>query len=104
VIAFRSVGSQLENGDIDSVRSFFTSEELGNWKDFSTAGYLLANAFRRSSNTPPDNLPSVKVSTENTTFLLNLMKSCSKITAHSKFPPFRNGKPLQVKLKLSPNP
>lgn len=36
------------------------SEEVGSWKDFSAAGYLLANAFRRNSTTPPDSLPSVK--------------------------------------------
>jgi hypothetical protein len=33
---------------------------VGAWKDFSAAGYLLANAFRRSSATPPDSLPSVQ--------------------------------------------
>lgn len=51
----------LESGNIDSVRNFFSSEEVGSWKDFSASGYLLANAFRRSSSTAPDALPSVKV-------------------------------------------
>lgn len=32
----------------------------GSWADFQSAGYLLANAFRRSSSTAPDALPSVK--------------------------------------------
>lgn len=57
-----AIRAQLESGDIDSIRKFFTSEDVGSWKDLSTAGYLLANAFRRSSNTPPESLPSVKVS------------------------------------------
>lgn len=51
----------LESGEIEPVRSFFTSEEEGYWKDFSAAGYLLANAFRRNSSAAPDTLPAVKV-------------------------------------------
>lgn len=51
----------LESGDVDPLRAYFSSEDVGGWKDFSSAGYLLANAFRTSSSTPPDNLPSVKV-------------------------------------------
>lgn len=61
VIGFLSLGGSLESGNIDDAKNFFKSEEDGNWKDFSAAGYLLANAFRRSSSTPPDKLPSVKV-------------------------------------------
>lgn len=61
VVAFVAIGTQLEKGDIDSVRNFFSNEDVGSWKDFTASGYLLANAFRRSSNTPPDSLPSVKV-------------------------------------------
>ena len=52
----------LESGDLDSLRVYFSSEDVGAWKDFNSAGYLLANAFRTTSNTAPDNLPSVKVS------------------------------------------
>jgi len=54
------MGSALEKGDIDAVRAFFSSEDEGTWKDFSTAAYLLANAFRRNSTASPDSLPSVK--------------------------------------------
>ena len=45
---------------LDSTKSYFAGEDEGSWKDTSTAGYLLANAFRRSSATPPDSLPAVK--------------------------------------------
>jgi hypothetical protein len=41
--------------------NYFTLDSVGSWKDTSIAGYLLANAFRRSSATPPDSLPAVKV-------------------------------------------
>jgi hypothetical protein len=61
VKGFLSLGASLESGSIDDVKTFFKSEEDGMWKDFSAAAYLLANAFRRSSSTPPDSLPSVKV-------------------------------------------
>lgn len=64
VKGFAAIQVPLEKGDMDTVRAFFALEEAGSWKDFSTAGYLLANAFRRSSNTPPDSLPSVKASTD----------------------------------------
>lgn len=51
----------LEAGNIDALRAFFSNEDVGGWKDFSAAGYLLANAFRRNSTAAPDSLPSVKV-------------------------------------------
>jgi hypothetical protein len=51
----------LEAGNIDAIRAFFSNEDVGRWKDFSAAGYLLANAFRRNSTAAPDSLPSVKV-------------------------------------------
>ena len=41
-------------------KAFFMTDAVGGWKDASAAGYLLANAFRRSSTTPPDSLPTVK--------------------------------------------
>lgn len=53
--------SDLEKNIIQSSVDYFSSEAVGSWKDTSTAGYLLANAFRRSSATPPDSLPAVKV-------------------------------------------
>ena len=48
---------------IDATANFLSvkNTDEGSWGDMSAAGYLLANAFRRSSTTPPDNLPSVKV-------------------------------------------
>lgn len=52
----------LDARDIGAVDAFFSSQEEGGWEDFSSAGYLLANAFRTSSTKAPDNLPSVKVS------------------------------------------
>ena len=61
VKAFLGIGGALESGNIDAVRSFFTQEDEGSWKDLSAAGYLLANAFRRNSTAAPDSLPSVKV-------------------------------------------
>lgn len=60
ITRFLSLSSSLENGDLDQTTSFFADISEGGWNDLSTAGYLLANAFRRSSNTPPDSLPSVK--------------------------------------------
>jgi hypothetical protein len=62
-VGFLAIRPKMESGDIDSVRAFFSSEDVGSWKDFSAAGYLLANAFRRTSQQAPDTLPSVKVST-----------------------------------------
>lgn len=50
----------MESGSLEATKSFFTSEEEGAWKDTAIAGYLLANAFRKSSATPPDSLPAVK--------------------------------------------
>lgn len=58
---FLNLGPTLEGGSIEETKAYFTGEEAGTWKDISTAGYLLANAFRRSSNTAPDSLPAVKV-------------------------------------------
>lgn len=58
---FASLAEPLESENIDALRLFFTSEDTGSWKDFSSAGYLLANAFRRTSSAAPDSLPSVKV-------------------------------------------
>lgn len=52
----------VESGSMDEVKSYFVSEEAGAWADGSSAGYLLANAFRRNSSAAPDTLPSVKVS------------------------------------------
>jgi hypothetical protein len=52
----------VESGSMDDVKSYFVSEEVGAWADGSSAGYLLANAFRRNSSAAPDTLPSVKVS------------------------------------------
>jgi hypothetical protein len=61
VKGFLNIQKSLESEDIDAVRTYFTSEEAGSWKDLSAAGYLLANAFRQNSTTPPDSIPAVKV-------------------------------------------
>lgn len=58
---FLALGPTLEGGSIEETKAYFADEKVGTWKDVSTAGYLLANAFRRSSNTAPESLPSVKV-------------------------------------------
>ena len=44
--------------DPAKIKAWYEDED--GWKDFSSAGYLLANAFRRSSSTAPDKLPSVQ--------------------------------------------
>ncbi len=60
VRAYLALSTSLEAGSLDATKAFFTTEEVGGWKDITAAGYLLANAFRRSSTTPPDKLPAVK--------------------------------------------
>jgi hypothetical protein len=51
----------LKNGDSKVAKEYFSSEADASWKDLTAAGYLLSNAFRRSSSTAPDSLPAVKV-------------------------------------------
>ena len=60
VKGFLALSGPLEGGSIAEAKSFLSSEEEGGWGDFKSAGYLLSNAFRRNSTTPPDSLPSVK--------------------------------------------
>jgi len=62
VKAYLSLGSSIELGDTSSAKLFFTVDNtvVGGWADTAGAGYLLSNAFRRSSSTAPDSLPSVK--------------------------------------------
>ena len=60
VKAYLEIGSEIENGNINPAKAFFGTDQVGGWEDFASAGYLLANAFRRSSSTAPDSLPSVK--------------------------------------------
>lgn len=55
------VEGTLESGSIAEAKQYFSGEAVGEWKDFASAGYLLSNAFRRSSSTAPDSLPAVKV-------------------------------------------
>jgi hypothetical protein len=62
VKGFAALKPLVESGNVDGIRSYFASEDVGSWKDLSTAGYLLANAFRRNSSAAPDSLPSVQVS------------------------------------------
>ena len=54
----------LKNGDSKAAKEYFSNEADGSWKDLTAAGYLLSNAFRRSSSTAPDSLPAVKVCIE----------------------------------------
>lgn len=58
---FLALESSLKNGSVTEAQAYFASDEQGSWGDISTAGYLLANAFRRNSSASPDSLPSVKV-------------------------------------------
>jgi len=57
---FISLESSLSKGSVAEAAVFFDGNGKGTWKDTKAAGYLLANAFRRSSSTAPDKLPSVK--------------------------------------------
>jgi hypothetical protein len=56
-----TVGESLKGGSTNEAKAYFSSDEAGSWKDLTAAGYLLSNAFRRSSTTAPDSLPAVKV-------------------------------------------
>jgi len=49
-----AVEASLAAGNSKDAKNYFASEEAGSWKDLTAAGYLLSNAFRRNSNTPPD--------------------------------------------------
>jgi len=60
VKSFVALSQSIEGGDLSKATVYFTSEDVGSWKDFAAAGYLLSNAFRRSSSTAPDALPSVQ--------------------------------------------
>ena len=60
-----SAVEELKNGNSKVAKEYFSSEDDGSWKDLTAAGYLLSNAFRRSSSTAPDSLPAVKVSASN---------------------------------------
>jgi hypothetical protein len=60
VKGFGELESGIDSGSLDAAKAFFMTDAVGGWKDSSAAGYLLANAFRRSSTTPPDSLPTVK--------------------------------------------
>lgn len=44
----------LAEGNSKPAKAYFSSEDGGSWKDLTAAGYLLSNAFRRSSTTAPD--------------------------------------------------
>lgn len=58
--SYLALSKSLEESSLDETKAFFTNSEVGGWEDGSSAGYLLANAFRTSSGKPPDSLPSVK--------------------------------------------
>ncbi|KAL3944681.1 MAG: hypothetical protein SGBAC_001239 [Bacillariaceae sp.] len=54
------VGAAIKGGSTKEAEAYFSSDDAGSWKDLTAAGYLLSNAFRRSSTTAPDSLPAVK--------------------------------------------
>ena len=60
VLAGTKAFLNLDEKDIEQVKSFIESPDVGGWEDYSAAGYLLSNAFRTNSNKAPDALPSVK--------------------------------------------
>jgi hypothetical protein len=95
VAEFVGLKNALEQNDIDAVRAYFSSEEVGAWKDFTAAGYLLANAFRTNSSAAPDALPSVKVRSLVLSLESVLNFSNSVLYIYEITP--RNGKLLQLK-------
>ena len=60
-----AVNTALQQPEVDLsvAKGYFSPDNTddGSWKDLTAAGYLLSNAFRRSSSTAPDSLPAVKV-------------------------------------------
>ena len=54
---------QQPEADLSVAKGYFSPDNTddGSWQDLTAAGYLLSNAFRRSSSTAPDSLPAVKV-------------------------------------------
>lgn len=54
VKGFLALSKSIEAGSIVETKAFLSSSEEGGWGDLKSAGYLLSNAFRRSSNTAPD--------------------------------------------------
>jgi len=60
VKGYLALESSLKSGSVNEAKAYFAGTEQGTWGDISTAGYLLANAFRRNSSASPDSLPSVQ--------------------------------------------
>jgi hypothetical protein len=57
-----AAGDSLKvGGSTTTAKAYFSTEGPGGYKDLTAAGYPLSNAFRRSSETAPDKLTSVKV-------------------------------------------
>mmetsp|Transcript_21459 Transcript_21459/g.35537 ORF Transcript_21459/g.35537 Transcript_21459/m.35537 type:complete len:201 (+) Transcript_21459:44-646(+) len=75
---FVGLRKSLEGGSIDEMKEYFSTEDVGGWKDGSAAGYLLANAFRRNSSAAPDSLPSVKAWKAFAKEVEGVMKSAKK--------------------------
>ena len=78
------VGAGLKAGSIKEAEVYFASEEAGSWKDLTAAGYLLSNAFRRSSTTSPDSLPAVQVRRQNRMLILSHFKPTSPYSLYLK--------------------
>ena len=53
-----SAEKSLASGNSQDAKAYFASEDAGSWKDLTTAGYLLSNAFRRNSTAAPDRYDS----------------------------------------------
>jgi len=78
----------LKEGDSKVAKEFFSSQDDGSWKDLTAAGYLLSNAFRRSSSTAPDSLPAVKKYKAFAKEVDNLQKVLKKKGAAAAFDEF----------------
>lgn len=79
----------LKDGDSKVAKEYFSNEADGSWKDLTAAGYLLSNAFRRSSSTAPDSLPAVKKYKAFAKAVDNLQKVLKKkgaTAAYAEFP------------------
>jgi len=64
---------------------------VGAWNDFSSAGYLLANAFRTNSSRSPDKLPAVKKWKAFQKEVNSLMKSVVKKDAKKSLDAYKAG-------------
>mmetsp|Transcript_517 Transcript_517/g.780 ORF Transcript_517/g.780 Transcript_517/m.780 type:complete len:198 (+) Transcript_517:228-821(+) len=88
--AFLALKKPLENGSTQELKDYFSTEEVGGWKDGSAAGYLLANAFRTSSSKAPDSLPSVQKWKAFSAKVESIMKAAKKKDASKTLAAFKD--------------